>query len=313
MALPVMPHAHGPGAHHAHEAHKLPRRAASLALALALAMLAAKAWAAWMTGAFSVVGTLADSALDVLASLITLGGTLWARRPADEDHRFGHGKAEALAALAQGLLLLVAAFLLAVASANRLANPEPVVMPWAGIAAAAFCIAGTAGLLAYQRHVIARTGSIAIKADRLHYAGDIALNASVILALGLGMTLGWQRADPIFAIAIAAWLARSGVVVGRHAIDVLMDRSWPDEDLDRLRHVAAGVEGVEGVHEIRTRGAGLHRHATLHIWVDPALSLGVAHEVADSVEAAVRAAFPGVGVLVHVDPTGHRDLRPPQG
>jgi ferrous-iron efflux pump FieF len=301
------------GPHLAAEALSLPRRAAGLALGLAMAMLAAKAWAAWQTGAFSVVGTLTDSALDVLASLITLGGTLWARRPADGTHRFGHGKAEALAALAQGVLLIAAAFLLAVASANRLAHPEPVMMPWAGIAAAAFCIAGTAGLLAYQRHVIARTGSIAIRADRMHYAGDIALNASVIAALGLGMALGWQRADPLFALAIAAWLARSGVVIARHAVDVLMDHAWPEAECQQLRAVAAAVPGVEGVHELRTRGVGLHRHATLQIWVDPQASVEAAHAIADAVETAVRAAFPGVGVLVHVDPTGHRDLRPPQG
>lgn len=303
----------GPGPGAAPGDAGLPSKAAGLALALALAMLAAKAWAAWQTGAFSVVGTFLDSLLDVAASLITLGGTLWARRPADADHRFGHGKAEALAALAQGVLLVAAALLLAVASANRLADPEPVVMPWAGVAAAAFCIAGTMGLLAYQRHVIARTGSIAIRADRLHYAGDIALNAAVILALGLGTLLGWERADPIFAIAIAAWLARSGLVIARTAVDVLMDKAWPEADCERLRIVAGAVPGVEGVHELRTRGAGLHRHATLHIWVDPQLSVGAAHAVVDTVEAAVREAFPGVGVLVHVDPTGHRDLRPPQG
>ena len=307
-----MTHAPGHG-HDLAQSMALPRKAAGLALGLAIAMLAAKAWAAWLTGAFSVVGTFVDSVLDVTASLITLGGTLWASRPADADHRFGHGKAEALAALAQGVLLLGAAFLLAVASANRLADPEPVVMPWAGIAAAAFCIAGTAGLLAYQRFVIARTGSVAIRADRLHYAGDIALNAAVILALGLGMWLGWRRADPVFAIAIAAWLARSGLVIGREAIDVLMDRAWPEAECERLRALAADVPGVEGVHEVRTRGAGLHRHATLHIWVDPDLSVGAAHDVVDAVEAAVRSAFPGVGVLVHVDPTGHLDLRPPQG
>jgi ferrous-iron efflux pump FieF len=307
-----MTHAPGQG-HDLAQSMALPRKAAGLALGLAIAMLAAKAWAAWLTGAFSVVGTFVDSLLDVTASLITLGGTLWASRPADADHRFGHGKAEALAALAQGVLLLGAAFLLAVASANRLADPEPVVMPWAGIAAAAFCIAGTAALLAYQRFVIARTGSVAIRADRLHYAGDIALNAAVILALGLGLLLGWTRADPVFAIAIAAWLARSGLVIGREAIDVLMDRAWPEAECERLRALAADVPGVEGVHEVRTRGAGLHRHATLHIWVDPDLSVGAAHDVVDAVEAAVRAAFPGVGVLVHVDPTGHRDQRPPQG
>jgi ferrous-iron efflux pump FieF len=161
--------------------------------------------------------------------------------------------------------------------------------------------------------VIARTGSIAIRADRLHYAGDIALNASVVAALGLGMLLDWRRADPLFAIAIALWLARSGVVIARVAIDVLMDRSWPEAECARLRAVAAAAPGVDGVHELRTRGAGLHRHATLHIWVDPELSVSAAHDVVDAVEAQVRQAFPGVGVLVHVDPTGHRDLRPPQG
>lgn len=298
---------------HAHDHGHLPRRAALASVAVAVGLIALKLWAAAETGSVAIIGALADSALDLVASLITLGGVAWAAQPADAEHRFGHGKAEALSALAQALLVAVSAGVIAMAAIARLGAPEPTRLPALGIGVAFVAVAATLALVAYQRRVIQRTGSLAIRADRLHYTADVALNLSVAAALALDLWFGWRRADPIIALAIALWLARAGLAAGRGAVDVLMDREWDDAERDRLLAVAAGHPLVRGVHDLRTRGVGLHRHAQFHIWVDPEISVRAAHDVVDAVEQTVREAFPGVGVLVHVDPTGHRDTRPPQG
>lgn len=297
---------------HAH-AHALPRRAALFSVGLAVALVLVKAWASAVTGSVSVLGTLADSALDLVASLVTLGGVAWAARPADDDHRFGHGKAEALAALSQAALVFVSAGLIGGAALTRLRDPEPLVRPEYGVAAAAVAIVATLGLVAYQRRVVARTGSVAIAADSLHYRADVGLNLAVIAALALDGRAGLRGADALIAVGIAIYLAYAGQRAGAMAVDVLMDREWDDDERQRLLDVAARHPQVRGVHDLRTRGRGQYRHAQFHIWVDPDTTVGAAHDVVDAVEAVVRGAFPGVGVLVHVDPTGHRDRRPPQG
>lgn len=305
--------AHDHGHAHAHDHANLPRRAALLSVSFALALVVAKAWAAAGTGSVSVLGSLADSALDLLASLITLGGVAWAARPADDEHRFGHGKAEALSALAQSLLVLVSAGLIGWQAALRLANPAPLAAPAIGIAVSLGALVTTLFLVRYQRRVIAATGSVAIAADSLHYQADVALNISVAAALALEAFAGLAGADAILGLAIALYLARAGVRAALIAIDVLMDREWDEAERQRLLAVAAEHPVVRGVHDLRTRGRGMHRHAQFHVWVDPETTVAAAHDVVDAVEARVRGAFPGVGVLVHVDPTGHRDDRPPQG
>ena len=302
-------HAHAHASAHA----DLPRRAALASVAVAVLLIGLKLWATIETGSVAVLAALADSALDLLASLITLGGVAWAAQPADDEHRFGHGKAEALSALAQALLVAVSAGFIATSAVGRFAAPTPTRLPELGIGVALVAVAATLALVGYQRHVILRTGSVAIRTDSAHYRADVALNLAVMAALALDAALGWRRADPLFGLAIAAWLARAGLFAGLEAVDVLMDREWDDAERDRLLGVAAAHPLVRGVHDLRTRGVGLHRHAQFHIWVDPETSVGAAHDVVDAVEDMVRRAFPGVGVLVHVDPTGHRAARPPHG
>lgn len=289
------------------------RTAALLSVAVALLLTAIKLGAALATGSVAMAGSLADSALDLVASVITLGGITWAARPADEDHRFGHGKAEALAALAQGALMMTASGTVGWAAMRRLLDPIAPSEPELGIAVSALSIVLTIALLGVQRRAIRRTGSVAVAADRLHYQADMFVNLAVVAALGLE-TLGIVRgADGVFGLGIAAYLAAQGWRAARGAVDLLMDREWPDADRARLLKVASEHPLVRSVHDLRTRGTGQHHFAQFHIWVDPEMTVGAAHEVVDAVEARVREAFPHVGVLVHVDPTGHRDTRPPNG
>ena len=310
-------HAHGHG--HAHglgglaAAQGSARTAAYASVALATLLTLLKLLAAVRTGSVSMLGSLADSGLDLLASLITLGAVAWASVPADEDHRFGHGKAEALAALAQAALMIGSVALIGWQAVRRLGDPFAPGEPELGVGVSVFAALATLGLLAVQRRAIARTGSIAIDTDRLHYQADLLVNFAVIAALlleALGLLRG---ADALFGLGIAAYLGVGGARAGKSAIDLLMDKEWPEDERQRLLAVAAQHPLVRGVHDLRTRGQGLHHFAQFHIWVDPQMTVGAAHEVVDAVEAQVRAAFPHVGVLVHVDPTGHRDARPPHG
>ena len=301
----------GAHAHHGHGTSARGAAFASVGVALLLTML--KAGAAWATGSVAVLGSLADSALDLIASLITLGGVAWAMRPADEDHRFGHGKAEALAALAQAALMLFSVALIGWEAARRLSHPVTPEQPLLAIGVSALAIGITLALLAVQRRTIRATGSVAIDTDRLHYQADLGVNVAVIVAVALDSFAGLRGADAFFGLAIAAYLGVSGVRAGGQAVDLLMDKEWPEAERRRLLSVAAEHPLVRGVHDLRTRGQGQHHFAQFHIWVDPEMSVGAAHDVVDAVEARVREAFPRVGVLVHVDPTGHRDTRPPHG
>ncbi len=284
---------------------------ASVGVAAGLTLL--KAGAAYATGSVAVLGSLADSGLDLVASLITLGGVAWAARPADDDHRFGHGKAEALAALAQSVLMILSVGLIAWAAARRLSAPAAPAEPGIGIAVSLIAIASTVALLTLQRRAILATGSVAIRSDRAHYRADLAVNIAVIAGVALEAFAHVRGADAVFGLGIAAWLGLSGARAGSEAIDLLMDKEWPEAERQRLLGIAADHPLVRGVHDLRTRGSGQHHFAQFHIWVDPEMSVGAAHDVVDAVEARVRGDFPGVGVLVHVDPTGHRDARPPHG
>ncbi|MCW3834998.1 cation diffusion facilitator family transporter [Sphingomonas canadensis] len=278
---------------------------ASVAAASLLGAL--KAWAAVETGSVAVLASLADSLLDLVASLVTLGGVHWAMQPADDEHRFGHGKAEALAALFQVAVIAISATAILVRAVQRLMEASPSHDPEYGIGVSLAAILVTLALTAYQRRAIRATGSIAIATDRIHYSSDLALNASVILALVLDNYLGLRGADPLFGIVIALWLMRGAWRASETAIDQLMDREWPEERRRRLVEVAARHPAARGLHDLRTRTSGSHDFAQFHIWMDPAMTVAAAHEEVEAIEADLRAAFPGAEFLIHIDPEGHVD------
>jgi ferrous-iron efflux pump FieF len=289
------------------ERGQLTARAALASVAVALFLLVLKSWAAWQTGSVAMLGSLADTGLDLIASLVTLFGVRVAAKPADAGHRFGHGKAEALAALFQVALISVSAAGIGWRAVQRLFAGEQTANAEYGIAVSIAALAATFALIAYQRRVIARTGSIAIATDRLHYQSDLLLNLSVIAALVLDQYLGLSGADPLFGVAIAAWLLFGALRASNHAIDQLMDKAWPDARRLRLVEVAARHPAVRGVHDVKTRSSGATDHAQFHIWVDPGMSVREAHDVVDAIEADLATEFPGVELIIHVDPEGQVD------
>lgn len=286
-------------------------RAALASVAVALGLLALKGFAAWHTGSVAMLGSLADTGLDLLASLVTLYGVKLAAEPADHDHRFGHGKAEALAALFQVGLITASAALIGWRAIRSLGSDAPTRDAEFGIGVSLIAIAATALLLWYQRRVIRRTGSVAILADNVHYQADVLLNGSVIAALALDQFLGLRWADPVFGIAIAAWLAFGAFRASTNAIDQLMDKEWPEAQRAAFLDVAARQPGLKGIHDFRTRRAGTHDFAQFHMEVARDMTVHAAHDVVETVEAALKRAFPKVEVLIHLDPEGHVDTDNP--
>ncbi len=285
----------------------LTTRAALASVATALFLLGLKAWAALTTGSVAMLGSLADTALDVVASLVTLLGVRVAAQPADREHRFGHGKAEALAALVQVGIISVSALGIGWRAVERLIVGAATANAGDGIVVSIVAMAATVALLAYQRAIIRRTGSIAIRADNVHYQSDLLLNLSVIVALALDQYAGLVGADPLFGIGIAAWLLWGAWRASLHAIDQLMDKEWPDEKRQRFLAIASSRPEVRGLHDLRTRSSGAHDFAQFHIWVDPAINVRDAHELVEAIERDLAAEFPGCEVLIHLDPEGQVD------
>lgn len=287
------------------ERGKLTTRAAAASITMAVGLLGLKIWAAIATGSVSVLGSLADTGLDVLASLITFYAVRLAAEPADDQHGFGHGKAEAIAALFQTFLIITSAIGIGWRGISRIGSGHEPQAPELGIIVSVIAIAGTLALLAYQRHIVKQTGSIAIAADRAHYTSDLLLNGSVIAALVLDSILDVRGADPVFGVAIAAWLAWSAFQVVRTSIDQLMDKEWPEEKRLRFLALADSHPELRGIHDLRTRTSGTSDFVQFHVWVDPAMTVSEAHRVMDEIEAKLMAEFPGTEVIIHPDPDGH--------
>ncbi len=280
---------------------RLMRRATRLALAVALTLAASKALAWWMSGSVSLLAGLTDSLLDGAASLLNLLAVHYSLRPADDDHRYGHGKAEALAGLGQGAFISVSAILVCVQGVDRMLHPQPLGAPTLGIAVMVLSLVLTVALLAYQRHVVRETGSTAIRADSLHYRSDLLLNSSILAALILA-GYGWDRLDAVFGIAIAVYIFWSALSIVREAGAVLMDTELPPDVSEDMHRLACAVPGVVGCHDLRTRVSGTRWFVQLHLELPGQLPLIEAHTLCEAVEWAIQDRYPRAEVLVHADP-----------
>lgn len=258
--------------------------------------------AAWLiTGSVSILASLVDSTMDVGASLLNLLAVRWSLLPPDEDHRFGHGKAQALAALGQATFIAGSALFLGLQALDRLVHPQAVEEIGVGVAVIAVAIALTLALLAFQRYVIRRTGSPAIRADALHYATDLATNSATLIALWLAAA-GWSGFDPIFGLGIGAYILYSAAQIGHEAIQLLMDRELPDEQRRHILDLARSVPMVRGAHDLRTRQSGQSLIIQLHLELDDQLPLTIAHRIATDVEHQIRAHYPDSDIIIHQDP-----------
>lgn len=299
---------HGVGARESEDTARLKRLVTLASVSVALTLIVVKVGAWVFTGSVSLLSSLIDSVTDAAASIITMMAVRQALQPADAEHRFGHGKAEPLAALGQAAFICGSAVLLVIEASSRLGNPPPVHNGALGVAVMLFAIVLTFGLVAFQSHALRKTGSLAVKADRLHYVGDVLLNGSVMISIALSTFGGLKLADPVIAIAIAAYLVYGAIRIGRHALDSLMDRELPEADRERIKRIVTSVPGVKGMHDLRTRTSSIHTFIQLHIELDSNMTLLDAHIISDKVEGALHEAFPRAEIITHQDPEGIKEF-----
>lgn len=280
---------------------RLLRLATYASVGTAALLILAKLVAWLMTGSVSVLASLVDSTMDAGASLVNLFAVHWSLMPPDREHRFGHGKAQALAALGQATFIAGSAGFLALQAFERMLHPQPLEAFGVGFAVIAIAIAATLALLSFQHYVIRRTNSPAIRADALHYATDLATNLATLVALTLAWA-GWPGADPLFGLGIGAYVLYSAVQIGREAVQLLMDSELPAEERQQIAALAAAVPGVRGVHGLRTRQSGQSAIIQLHLELDDDLPLAGAHQITLNTETVIRARYPGADITIHQDP-----------
>ncbi|MSP77260.1 MAG: cation diffusion facilitator family transporter [Rhodospirillaceae bacterium] len=287
------------------------RQASLASMAVALTLVAAKAVAWLVTDSVSMLSSLVDSSLDFVSSLITFIAVRQALMPADDDHRFGHGKAEALSGVAQAGFIAASAGGLVLTVGDRFLHPHTVQGEMVGVIVSGFAIVLTLALVSFQNYVMRRTGSIAIGADQAHYTTDLVSNIAVGAGLFLSSRTGEPLIDLAVALALSAYLAFSAWQIGRVSIDVLMDRELPIEDRKRILDIVRQHPGVRNVHDLRTRSSGLTKFVQLHVVLQPTMSLGRAHVIGDTIEAAIQDDFPDTDVILHIDPWNDDEPRLP--
>ena len=290
---------------------RLLRLATYAAVTVAALLILAKLIAWFLTDSVAILSSLMDSTLDAGASLINMYAVAHALVPADREHRFGHGKAEALAGLAQSAFVSGSALFLVAEASQRLFEPQLIARNEVGIAVMVLSLVLTIALVLFQRHVISRTRSIAISADSMHYRADILANLGIIVALVLAGRFGWIYAGAIIALIVAAYILFGAWGIMRSSLDQLMDRELPEEQRAQIRQLVRSHAQVTDVHDLRSRSSGLQTFIQLHMELDGDLTLLKAHEIADEVEASICAAFPGAEVIIHQDPAGLEEWHPP--
>ena len=292
---------------------RLMQMATSAAVVGAVVLMVAKSAAYFDTKSVAMLSSLADSALDVLASGLNFVAVRYALTPADKEHRFGHGKAEPLSGLAQAAFVTGSAILVLVEAISRIHTPTLVENSRLGIVVMVFATAVTIALVALQKFVIKRTGSVAVAADSLHYTGDLLMNVGVILVLLFSVNPGLAWIDPLFGVGISVFMVVNAVRIAIHSLGSLMDHELPDPQRQQILAIAKQHPKVRHVHELRTRSSGLQKFIQMHIVLDRGLSLLEAHRISDDVEKAVESEFPGADIIIHQDPEGVPELHQPVG
>ena len=276
-------------------------RAALAATVMASVLLLIKIFAWWYTGSVSILAALVDSLVDIAASLTNLWVVRYSLQPADDEHTFGHGKAESLAALAQSMFISGSALFLLLTGIQHLAQPQVMNKPGIGVIVTLIALVSTLVLVSFQRWVVRRTQSQAVRADMLHYQSDVMMNGAILVALGLSW-YGWHRADALFALGIGIYILYSALRMGYEAIQSLLDRALPDGERQEIIDIVTAWPGVSGAHDLRTRQSGPTRFIQIHLEMEDNLPLVQAHVIAEQVEQAILRRFPGSDVIIHQDP-----------
>jgi ferrous-iron efflux pump FieF len=284
--------------------HRLNLSAGIASVSVAVFLVSLKLWAVVQTGSLSVAASLADSALDLLASSAGFLGIIYAARPPDEDHSFGHSSVEDLVALGQAMLVTGSAIAIGWNAILRFSEPRPLTAEATGMAVMGISMAVTVALVIWQRHVARRTGSKIVAADRLHYLTDLLPAGGAMIALFAAARFGILWLDPVIALVACAILLSGARHIGLSAWHALMDRSADPDLVARVERIVAGFPGVEGHHDLRTRTAGARVFIQVHIELDGSQTLDQAHAVSRGLKRALIEAVPNADVIIHKDPVG---------
>jgi len=285
-------------------AHAETRRITTLSVGTATILIVMKAFALGASGSVSILATLADSSLDLIASLATFFAVRWAAAPPDEEHRYGHGKAEALAALVQAGLVFASAVFIGWEAVQRIFDPRPVTAGGWAVGVVVVSIAVTLWLVWMQTQALKKTSSLAVAGDRAHYAADLAANAVVLIGVISGAYLGAPGLDAAAGLVVAVWLFWGAISILRDAADHLLDRAAPDADRAAVVAAVLADPRISGVHQLRTRMGGQVLMVQMHVDLDPSLTLEAAHAIVVEAEQRILAAFPHADILIHADPRG---------
>jgi len=289
------------------ETAALTRRVTLLSVGTAAVLVAIKS-AAWIaSGSTALLASMADSGLDLIASLATAFAVRYAVAPPDAEHRFGHGKAEAFASLLQAGLVFASAALIAREAVGDFLAPHPLQNEGWAIAVMVVSTALTGLLIAAQTRVLRRTASVAVSGDRAHYASDLASNVIALAGIAASAWLGANGLDAAAALVIAALLLWGAVGVFREASNQLMDHELPDAQRAEIVRLATEDPRLANVHQLRTRASGPYVHMQMHVDLDPELTLEAAHEVIVAAEKRILAAFPAADIIIHADPRGRAE------
>ncbi|WP_306251154.1 cation diffusion facilitator family transporter [Parvularcula sp. IMCC14364] len=297
---------HGSFDHH-ETGSKWALAATVLSIGVALVLIATKLIAWQLSGSTAILGSLADSALDLIGSGLAFIGVRWAAEPADAEHRFGHHKAEAITGLAQAILITGSALFVLNESIMRLVTPAPLAAGNLAIWVMLLSLVLSTGLVAFQTYALRQSGSIAVEGDRAHYTGDLIANAGALLAIFLSLHFGWLRADAIAGILAAVFLGWSALSISRRVLPQLMDEELSTPERERISQIVMADGDVLGFHHLRTRRAGRRIYIQLHLELRPDIQLRHAHEISERVEAQLHGTFPGADILLHQDPHGEAD------
>ena len=283
--------------------NRLNLTAGAASVGMAALLVALKLWALGETGALSVAASLADSAMDLMVSLVAMSALIYAAKPADEDHAFGHSSAEDLAALGQAIFILISAAIIAFAATQRLLDPDTPQLQAQGhgMMVMGLSVALTLALVVWQGHVAQRTGSKVVAADRLHYLGDLLPNIGAIASLWASARFGMGQIDSVVAIGAAVMLSLGALRIGKGAWDALMDRRADPAIIAGIASIARSWPGVRGYHDLKTRTAGSRIFVHLHIELDGDQTLRQAHDIGAGLRRAILTTYPQADVIIHKD------------
>ncbi|MBD3832964.1 cation diffusion facilitator family transporter [Brevundimonas bullata] len=290
------------------DAHATTRRITTLSVGTATILIVMKAFALGASGSVSILATLADSTLDLIASLATFFAVRWAAAPADPEHRYGHGKAEALAGLVQAGLIFASAVFIGWEAVQRIFDPRPVAAGGWAVGVVVASIAVTLWLVWMQTQALKKTASLAVAGDRAHYAADLAANVVVLIGVISGAYLGAPGLDAAAGLVVAVWLFWGAITLLRESADHLLDHAGPEEARVAITAAVLADPRISGLHQLRTRMAGQVLMVQMHVDLDPTLTLEAAHAIVVEAEQRIQAAFPHADILIHADPRGRAEV-----